>query len=109
MIPEQLELAMQQDKQLGVMPVAVVATAGTVNTGAIDPLPQIAQIAAKYRAWFHVDGAYGALAAIASPHKFPGLALADSISLDPQKWLYQPIDCGCLLYRDAAAARAAFA
>jgi len=57
----------------------------------------------------HVDGAYGALAAIAAPDKFNGLALADSISLDPHKWLYQPLDCGCLLYRDPRAARTAFA
>jgi aromatic-L-amino-acid decarboxylase len=56
----------------------------------------------------HVDGAYGALAAIATPEKFDGLALADSIALDPHKWLYQPLDCGCLLYRDVAAARNAF-
>jgi aromatic-L-amino-acid decarboxylase len=109
MLPEQLELAMRQDLHLGITPMAVVASAGTVNTGAIDPFPQIAGIAAKHGAWFHIDGAYGALAAIALPDKFPGLALADSISLDPHKWLYQPIDCGCLLYRHAASARAAFA
>jgi glutamate/tyrosine decarboxylase-like PLP-dependent enzyme len=58
--------------------------------------------------WLHVDGAYGALAAIAAPGKFDGLALADSLSLDPHKWLYQPLDCGCLLYRDVGAARNAF-
>ena len=109
MRPDQLELAMQQDRDRGVLPVAVVASAGTVNTGAIDPFPQIAEIAKKCGAWLHIDGAYGALAAIAVPDRFPGLALADSISLDPHKWLYQPIDCGCLLYRDAAPARAAFA
>jgi aromatic-L-amino-acid decarboxylase len=109
MLPDQLELAIQRDKSLGFTPMAVVASAGTVNTGAIDPFPQIAEIAKKYGAWLHIDGAYGALAALALPDKFPGLALADSISLDPHKWLYQPIDCGCLLYRDAAAARAAFA
>ncbi len=108
MIPEQLEEAMERDKRLGITPVAVVASAGTVNTGAIDPFLEIAQIASKFRTWFHVDGAYGALGAIAAPEKFPGLALADSISLDPHKWLYQPIDCGCLLYRDAGAARRAF-
>jgi aromatic-L-amino-acid decarboxylase len=56
----------------------------------------------------HVDGAYGALAAIAVPEKFDGLALADSLSLDPHKWLYQPLDCGCLLYRSPEAARRAF-
>ena len=87
----------------------MVTTAGTVNTGAIDPLGRIAGIAAKYGAWLHVDGAYGALGAIAAPQKFQGLALADSISLDPHKWLYQPIDCGCLLYREDGAARRAFA
>jgi aromatic-L-amino-acid decarboxylase len=109
MIPEQLDQAMLRDKHLGITPVTVVATTGTVNTGAIDPLPQIAAIAAKYGAWLHVDGAYGALGAIAAAEKFQGLALADSISLDPHKWLYQPIDCGCLLYRDAAFAHRAFA
>jgi glutamate/tyrosine decarboxylase-like PLP-dependent enzyme len=57
----------------------------------------------------HVDGAYGALAAIAVPEKFNGLALADSLSLDAHKWLYQPLDCGCLLYRDAGVARTTFA
>ena len=57
----------------------------------------------------HVDGAYGALAAIAAPEKFDGLALADSLSLDPHKWLYQPLDCGCLLYRDLDMARQTFA
>jgi glutamate/tyrosine decarboxylase-like PLP-dependent enzyme len=89
-------------------PIAVVATAGTVNTGAIDPLEQISAICREHRLWFHVDGAYGALAALAVPDKFRGLQRADSLSLDPHKWLYQPVDCGLLLYRDAAAARAAF-
>ncbi len=109
MLPDQLERVLQSDKDQGIIPVAVIATAGTVNTGAIDPLPQIAAIAAKYGAWFHVDGAYGALGAMAVPEKFQGLAMADSISLDPHKWLYQPIDCGCLLYRESSAAHRAFA
>lgn len=109
MIPEELECRMRQDTEKGVTPVAVVATAGTVNTGAIDPLPEVAAIAKQYGAWLHIDGAYGALGAIAVPQKFVGMALADSISLDPHKWLYQPIDCGCLLYRDASAAQRAFA
>lgn len=109
MIPEQLEHRLRQDKENGVTPVAVVSTAGTVNTGAIDPLPELAALAKQYGAWLHIDGAYGALGAIAVPKKFEGLALADSISLDPHKWLYQPIDCGCLLYRDAGAAQRAFA
>jgi aromatic-L-amino-acid decarboxylase len=109
MIPEELERAIARDQQLGKIPIAVVASAGTVNTGAIDPLGQIAGIARKHGAWFHVDRAYGALAALAARNRFQGLELADSISLDPHKWLYQPLDCGCLLYRDADAARKAFA
>jgi glutamate/tyrosine decarboxylase-like PLP-dependent enzyme len=68
----------------------------------------VAQIARECGAWFHVDGAYGALASIVEPDKFAGLSEADSLSLDPHKWLYQPVDCGCLLYRDPAAAREAF-
>ena len=68
----------------------------------------MAEVARESGAWFHVDGAYGALAAIAEPEKFAGLNQADSLSLDPHKWLYQPLDCGCLLYRDAGAARRAF-
>jgi aromatic-L-amino-acid decarboxylase len=108
MIPAQLEQALRRDKAAGITPVAVVASAGTVNTGAIDPLREIAEIAHAYGAWVHVDGAYGALAAIAEPKKFDGLNLADSLSLDPHKWLYQPLDCGCLLYRDLAIARTTF-
>jgi glutamate/tyrosine decarboxylase-like PLP-dependent enzyme len=109
MIPSQLEQAIRRDQAEGTIPVAVVASAGTVNTGAIDPLREIAGIAHAHGAWMHVDGAYGALAAIAAPEKFDGLALADSLSLDPHKWLYQPLDCGCLLYRDVAMARMTFA
>ena len=109
MIPEELDRAIGHDKEHGVIPIAVVASAGTVSTGAIDRLEEIAGIAARYAAWFHIDGAYGALGALAAPEKFRGMDRADSISLDPHKWLYQPIDCGCILFRDAAAARRAFA
>jgi len=80
-----------------------------VNTGAVDPLPQIAEIARRHNAWFHIDGAYGALAAMADRKKFDGLELANSISLDPHKWLYQPLDCGCLLYRSPDVAQKTFA
>jgi len=107
-IASRLESAISKDEAEGRKPLAVVASAGTVNTGAIDPLEEIASIAQKHRLWMHVDGAYGALAAIAVPEKFQGLALADSISLDAHKWLYQPLDCGCLLYRDPDHARRAF-
>jgi aromatic-L-amino-acid decarboxylase len=108
MIPAQLEARILEDKAAGKTPISVVASAGTVSTGAIDPFPQIAEIARRHGAWFHIDGAYGALAAIADREKFKGLELADSISLDPHKWLYQPLDCGCLLYRSPEAAQQAF-
>jgi len=103
-----LREAIRRDVRVGLTPIAVVGSAGTVSTGSIDPLQELAAIAREFGAWFHVDGAYGALAAIAEPGKFLGLDQADSLSLDPHKWLYQPIDCGCLLYRNAAAARRAF-
>jgi glutamate/tyrosine decarboxylase-like PLP-dependent enzyme len=88
----------------------VVASGGTVNTGAVDPLNEIADIANEFGLWFHIDGAYGALAALAETKRplFRGLERADSVSLDPHKWLYVPIDSGCLLFRDEARARAAF-
>lgn len=104
----QLERQMSVDKAAGLTPLAVVASAGTVNTGAIDPLAEIAAISHQNGAWFHIDGAYGALAAIAEPDQFDGMESADSISLDPHKWLYQPLDCGCLLYRSSEAAQKAF-
>ena len=103
-----LREAIARDVRAGVTPIAVVGSAGTVSTGGIDPLHELAAIAHEFGAWFHVDGAYGALAAIAEPEKFAGMDEADSLSLDPHKWLYQPIDCGCLLYRDPTAAQRAF-
>jgi glutamate/tyrosine decarboxylase-like PLP-dependent enzyme len=103
-----LRASMERDVRAGLTPIAIVGSAGTVSTGSIDPLVELAEIAHESGAWFHVDGAYGALAAIAEPAKFAGLSQADSLSLDPHKWLYQPLDCGCLLYRDAEAARRAF-
>jgi len=109
MIPQELEARMLEDNAAGRTPVAVVASAGTVNTGAIDSFPEIAEIARRHGAWFHIDGAYGALAAMTDQKKFKGLELADSISLDPHKWLYQPLDCGCLLYRSSDAAQKTFA
>ncbi len=104
----ELERALAEDLAAGRRPIAVVASAGTVNTGAIDPLRAVAEVARRHGLWMHVDGAYGALAALAIPEAFSGLELADSISLDAHKWLYQPLDCGCLLYRDPGAARTAF-
>jgi glutamate/tyrosine decarboxylase-like PLP-dependent enzyme len=108
MVPSALERAIRTDEAQGRKPIAVVASAGTVNTGSIDPLSEIGTIARAHDLWLHVDGAYGGLAAIAVPQKFDGLAQADSLSLDPHKWLYQPLDCGCLLYRDGGVARKTF-
>ncbi len=109
MRPEELDRAIEHDRAQGKSAIAVVASAGTTATGSIDPLQQISGIARKHGLWMHVDAAYGALAAIAAPEKFRGLELADSLSLDPHKWLYQPLDCGCLLFRDPAHAHRAFA
>lgn len=103
-----LEEAIRRDRAAGLVPVAVVASAGTVATGAIDPVARIADVAEREGLWLHVDGAYGALAALVEPERLGPLARADSLSLDPHKWLYQPLDCGCLLFRDPAAARRAF-
>jgi len=104
-----LEEAIVADTAAGRTPLAVVASAGTVNTGSIDPFEQVAAVCNQFNVWLHVDGAYGALAALAIPSAFRGLDQADSLSLDPHKWLYQPVDCGLLLFKDAAIARETFA
>lgn len=103
-----LEAALAVDRRDGQHPIAIVATAGTVNIGAIDPLPELADLARRVRLWLHVDGAYGGFAAMAVPDAFRGLDQADSVSLDAHKWLYQPLDCGCLLYREPRIARETF-
>jgi len=104
----ELRRAIQADLEAGNVPIAVVGSAGTTATGSIDPLASIADICQEFGLWMHVDGAYGALASLAIPGAFAGMERADSLSLDPHKWLYQPTGCGCLLYRDPAAARRAF-
>jgi len=104
-----LKKAVGEDRRAGNKAVAIVGSGGTTNTGAIDDLVGIAQVAHEHDLWFHIDGAYGVLAALAAPEKFRGIELADSLSLDPHKWLYQPLDCGLLLYCDAEIARKTFA
>jgi glutamate/tyrosine decarboxylase-like PLP-dependent enzyme len=98
------------DRAAGFHPVCVVATAGDVNTGAIDPLDAIADVCAREKLWLHVDGSYGALAArsIYVGGAMRALGRVDSMSLDPHKWLFAPVDAGCLLVRDAAALQRAF-
>jgi len=100
--------SIQRDLKANLNPIAVVASAGTTATGSIDPLREIANICREHNLWLHIDGAYGALGSLAIPEAFDGIDLADSISLDPHKWLHQPTGCGCLLYRDPADARRAF-
>jgi glutamate/tyrosine decarboxylase-like PLP-dependent enzyme len=106
---EPLRQAILRDIANGRTPIAVIASAGTTTTGSIDPLSDVADLCEEFDLWLHVDGAYGAFAAMVIPEAFRSLARADSISLDPHKWLYQPTGCGCLLYRDSAAAQRAFA
>ncbi|HYW73136.1 MAG TPA: aminotransferase class I/II-fold pyridoxal phosphate-dependent enzyme [Pyrinomonadaceae bacterium] len=105
-----LRAAIERDREQGLKPFCVVGSAGTAATGAVDSLNELAQLAREFDLWFHVDGAYGGPAAMVPDRKpmFTGLALADSVSLDPHKWLYTPLDCGCLLFRDPARARKAF-
>ncbi len=103
-----LESAIAHDRAAGQTPIAVVASAGTVSTGAIDPLEQIGRVCRAQGLWLHVDGAYGLPAALVETQKFHGLDAADSLSLDLHKWLYQPVDCGMLLFKDPDHARAAF-
>ncbi len=101
----------EADERAGLRPFCVVASAGTVSTGAVDSLREVAGVARERSLWLHVDGAYGALAASAASKRelFDGLEEADSVSLDPHKWLYTPLGAGCLLFREPAHARAAFA
>ncbi len=111
MDPVALERQIESDRANGYHAICAVATAGDVNTGAIDPLAAIADVCEANKLWLHVDGSYGALAA-QSPHvagAMSALARADSLSLDPHKWLYAPLDAGCLLVRDQRALRHAFA
>ena len=99
------------DLEAGYVPLCVVANAGTVNTGAVDPLAEIRKIANRFQLWMHVDGSYGALAILAKSARelFAGIERADSVALDPHKWLYLPVDVGCVIYRDPEIVRAAFA
>jgi aromatic-L-amino-acid decarboxylase len=100
-----------KDSEAGDRPALVVGNAGSVSTGAIDPLPEMAALCREFGLWFHVDGAYGGLAAVLpdAPDAFAGLREADSVAVDPHKWLYAPLEAGCALVRDPEKLRAAFA
>jgi glutamate/tyrosine decarboxylase-like PLP-dependent enzyme len=91
-----------EDRASGILPLMVVGTAGSVSTGVVDPLPEIASYCREHDLWFHVDGAYGAVATgvPGAPCDLEGLRLADSLALDPHKWLYSPLEAGCALVRN---------
>ena len=102
--------AVARDRAEGLKPACVIATAGTVNTGAIDDLRAVADFCEAEGLWFHVDGCIGALIAIApeNRHRVAGIERADSVAMDPHKWLHAPFEVGCALLRDRAAHRGTF-
>jgi aromatic-L-amino-acid/L-tryptophan decarboxylase len=97
-----LEKEIEKDIKLGFMPFCIIGNAGTVNTGAIDDLLALSNVAKKHEMWLHIDGAYGVLAASlpSLKAKYKGLEFADSIALDFHKWLYQPFEIGCILVKN---------
>ena len=110
MVIPDLEAAIVRDRSEGMRPFAVVGTAGTINTGSIDDLDAIADVAAREGLWFHLDGAFGAMAALSPETQglVPGMERADSLAFDFHKWMYVPYEAGCVLIRNKAAHRAAF-
>ncbi|MEO8257844.1 MAG: pyridoxal-dependent decarboxylase [Acidobacteriota bacterium] len=107
---EVLAAQIAEDRAAGLMPACVAATAGTVNTGAIDPLDRLAALCRAEQLWFHVDAAYGGPAALVPElaDLYRGLDQADSVAVDPHKWMYVPVECGCALVKDRQAMRDAF-
>ena len=106
-----LETMIATDRAAGIVPACVIGNAGTINTGAVDDLAALAGICERYNLWFHVDGAIGAVVALAPGHRHlvAGIERADSVALDLHKWLHVPFEAGCALVRDRGAQRAAFA
>jgi glutamate/tyrosine decarboxylase-like PLP-dependent enzyme len=110
-VPEALARRIEADRADGLIPAFVVGTAGTVSTGVMDPLPELAAICRERSVWFHVDGAYGApVAALLpdAPAELRAIADADSVAIDPHKWLYAPMEAGCALVRDPEALHSTF-
>ena len=105
-----LRAAIADDRGAGLRPFCIVANAGTTNTGAVDPLSELADLAAKEKLWLHVDGAFGAASILSKRGRemLDGLDRADSLTLDPHKWLFQSFECGCVLVGDAAILKSAF-
>ena len=111
MRPDALRAAIARDTRTGHKPIAVVASAGTVSTGAIDPLADIADICDEFGLWLHIDGAYGGVAALTDTLRplFRGIERADSVALDPHKWMYTPHSGGVIVVRDMQSLANAFA
>jgi aromatic-L-amino-acid/L-tryptophan decarboxylase len=109
-VPEAVEAAIGEDLAAGMIPFCVVGTVGTTSTTAVDPVPALAEIAQRFGLWLHVDAAYAGAAAVDPElrHILDGVAAADSIVVNPHKWLFVPIDCSALYFRDAGTMRAAF-
>ncbi|MBP0450760.1 amino acid decarboxylase [Kitasatospora sp. RG8] len=107
---DDLRAAIGRDRAAGLLPFLVVASAGTVGTGAVDAFHPVADLCAEQRLWLHVDGAYGAFGVLdpAIAHRYAGMERADSLALDPHKWLGVPVDCGCALVRDTGELRGTF-
>lgn len=110
MEPSVLEAAIAKDRADGLIPMAVVVSAATTNTGAVDPLGAIADVCQRERVWLHVDAAYGGFAILTDYGRraFAGIERADSVTLDPHKWLFVPFECGGLIVREPARLKAAF-
>jgi len=111
LLPATVTAAVRADRAAGRVPFALCASAGSTNTGAVDPLAGLADVCAAERLWLHVDAAYGGFAALTPKGRaaLAGLERADSVTLDPHKWLYQPMECGCVLIRDGARLEQTFA
>src|SRR5689334_9854855 len=109
--PETVAAAVRADREAGRVPFALCASAGSTNTGAVDPLAGLADVCAAEGLWLHVDAAYGGFAVLTAKGRaaLAGIDRADSVTLDPHKWLYQPMECGCVLIRDGARLERTFA
>ena len=105
-----LREAIARDRDAGLRPFFVVGSAGTTGTGAVDPLPELADVASEHELWFHIDAAYGGFAVLTERGAVAmrGIDRADSVTLDPHKWLFQPFEVGCLMVRDPETLRRAF-
>lgn len=108
--PERVGSAIARDRAKGLRPFCIVANAGTTNTGAVDPFDELANLAVAEKLWLHVDGAFGAASVLSERGRarLRGIERADSLTLDPHKWLFQPFECGCVIVRDAANLKSAF-